>query len=185
MIMSEKYLIDTISVIPEMMELLRILNNVGLPNHYFAGGSVTQAVWNRKLGNELLFQVKDFDVVYFDLQEDKSEQDYESEIMSCQKHSVPVDVKNQAKVHEWYGSKFGNYISPLSEVEDGIRMWLPCFAVGVRIINRSIKVFSPFGLEDQADMVVRPNKTAMSKKNYDDMTRSFKQRWPSLEIEAW
>lgn len=46
-------------------------------------------------------------------------------------------------------------------------------------------VFAPFGLEDQANMVVRPNRTAMSKENYDTMNRSFKQRRPSLKIEAW
>ncbi len=185
MVMSEKYLIDTISKIPEIMELLKILNDVELPNHYLAGGSITQAVWNRKLGNAPLHRVKDFDVVYFDQNEAVSEKDYELLIDSRKKHAVPVDVKNQAKVHEWYGEKFGNSIEPLSESEGGIRMWLPCFAVGVRLTEDTIKVFAPFGLADQENMVVRPNRTAMSKENYDSMNRSFKQRWPSLVIEAW
>ena len=185
MTMSEKYLVDTISNIPEIMELLKILNDVELPNHYLAGGSITQAVWNRKLGNEPLHRVKDFDVVYFDQDEVISDKEYESLIDSRKRHLVPVDVKNQAKVHEWYGRKFGNSIEPLTESEDGIRMWLPCFAVGVRLVEGSVKVFAPFGLEDQINMVVRPNKTAMSKENYDAMNRSFKQRWPNLEIEAW
>ena len=185
MTMSEKYLIDTISKIPEIMELLKILNDVGLPNHYLAGGSITQAIWNKKLGNPPLYKVKDFDVVYFDQNEDMSEKDYETLIDSRKKHAIPVDVKNQAKVHEWYGEKFGNNIEPLTESEDGIRMWLPCFAVGIRLVEGKINVFAPFGLKDQIDMVVRPNKTAMSKENYDTMNRSFKQRWPNLEIEEW
>ena len=183
--MSEKYLVDTISSIPEVMELLEILNEVKLPNHYLAGGSVTQAVWNRKLGNAPLQNVKDFDVVYFDKSDSKPEAVYEREIESLKRYSVPVDVKNQANVHEWYGAKFGNEIEPLTESEDGIRMWLPCFAVGVRLQGNSIKVFAPFGLDDQANMKIRPNKTAMSKENYDSMNRSFKERWPSLEVEAW
>ncbi|GGX53480.1 nucleotidyltransferase family protein [Saccharospirillum salsuginis] len=183
--MNKTYLIDTISKIPEMVELLHILNDVELPNHYLAGGAVTQAVWNRKVGNAPLYLVKDFDVVYFDRQQDKTEKEYEMEIESRTTHSLPVDVKNQAKVHEWYGAKFGNEIEPLKDSEDGIRMWLPCFAVGVHLVENTIEVFAPFGLEDQANMVVRPNKTAMSKENYDAMNRSFKKRWPDLAIQAW
>ncbi|ASP38792.1 hypothetical protein CHH28_08905 [Bacterioplanes sanyensis] len=185
MIMNEKYLVDTISSVPEIMELLTILNDVELPNHYLAGGSITQAVWNRKLGNEPLYRVKDFDVVYFDQDEAMSEKEYEFLINSGKRHSVPVDVKNQAKVHEWYGKKFGNNIAPLTESEDGIRMWLPCFAVGVRLVKGAVNVFEPFGLEDQANMIIRPNKTAMSRENYDSMNRSFKQRWPNIEIKDW
>ena len=70
-------------------------------------------------------------------------------------------------------------------VEDGIRMWLPCFAVGVRLVDGAMHMFAPFGLEDQASMLVRPNKTAMSKANYDAMNASFKRRWPSICIEPW
>ena len=183
--MSNKYLIETVSNTPEMMELLQILNEISIPNHYLAGGSITQAIWNRKLGHNPLHNVKDFDVVYFDRNQTKSEKEYELEINSLKKSSVPVDVKNQAEVHEWYGAKFGNEIEPLATTEDGIRMWLPCFAVGVRLENDLLNVFAPFGLEDQAKMVIRPNKTAMSKENYDAMNHSFKQRWPDLKIEAW
>ncbi|SBS32526.1 hypothetical protein MSP8886_02454 [Marinomonas spartinae] len=183
--MREKYLVDTISNIPEMMELLTILNEIKLPNHYLAGGSVTQAVWNRKLGNDPLYKVKDFDVVYFDQKMSRSEKEYEAEIDFRKTYLMPVDVKNQANVHEWYGAKFGNNIEPLKESEDGIRMWLPCFAVGIRLVDDVLDVFAPFGLEDQANMIIRPNKTAMSKENYDTMNRSFKQRWPNLEIKEW
>lgn len=185
MVMSEKYLVDTISNIPEIMELLKVLNDVELPNHYLAGGSITQAVWNRKLGNAPLHRVKDFDVVYFDEIQSTSEANFEEEIEKLKSFKVPVDVKNQAKVHEWYGSKFGNDIEPLKKSEDGIRMWLPCFAVGVKLDGDTIKVFAPYGFEDLANMVIRPNKLAMSKENYDSMNRSFKQRWPNLEIEEW
>jgi len=183
--MHKAYLIDTISKIPEMVELLHILNDIELPNHYLAGGAVTQAVWNRQLGNAPLHRVKDFDVVYFDCQQAKTEKEYELEIESRTVYSVPVDVKNQATVHEWYGAKFGNEIAPLKGSEDGIRMWLPCFAVGVYLVENTIEVFAPFGLEDQANMVVRPNKTAMSKENYDAMNCSFKKRWPDLKIHTW
>jgi hypothetical protein len=185
MAMNETFLIETVKHVPEIMELLEILRDLNLPNHFIAGGSVTQCVWNRKLGNPLLYKVKDFDVVFFDTKQSVSESDFEREIEKRKSFFIPVDVKNQANVHKWYGSKFGNDIEPLSEAEDGIRMWTPCFAVGIRLIGNYIDVFAPFGLEDQADMRIRPNKLAMSKANYDSMNLSFKERWPDLEIEAW
>ena len=183
--MNESYLIDTIRGVPEALELLEILRDIDLPNYYLAGGSVTQCVWNKQLGNLPLYQVKDFDVVYYDSDSKVSEKMYEEEINKRKSFLLPVDVKNQANVHKWYGRKFGNDIEALSESEDGIRMWLSCFAVGVRLQCNSIKVFAPFGLDDLANMTIRPNKTAMSKENYDSMNRSFKERWPCLNIEAW
>lgn len=133
MAMNESYLVQTISGIPEIIELLEILKDIELPNHYLAEGSVTQAIWNKKLGNPPLYKVKDFDVVYFDEIQNTPEAKFEEEIEKLKSFKVPVDVKNQAKVHEWYGSKFGNDIEPLKQSEDGIRMWLPCFAVGVKL----------------------------------------------------
>ncbi len=178
--MIKSHLIETTSDIPEIIELLQILKQIRLPNHYLAGGSVTQAIWNSKLGNHPLHKVKDFDEV-----QNTSESQFEEAIDKLKSFSIPVDVKNQAKVHEWYGNKFGNNIKPLKQSEDGIKMWLPCFAVGIRLDGDTIKVFSPYGLDDLTNMVIRPNKLAMSKENYDSMNRSFKQRWPNLEIMAW
>lgn len=185
MAMNKTYLIETLKRVPDIMELLGILKDLNLPNHYIAGGSVTQCLWNRKLGHPPLYKVKDFDVVYFDAAQSVSESDIEKDIEKRKSFSIPVDVKNQANVHKWYGSKFGNDIEPLREAEDGIRMWIPCFAVGIRLIGNDIDVFAPFGLEDQAAMRIRPNKLAMSKANYDAMNLSFKERWPDLHIEAW
>ncbi|MFM2484318.1 nucleotidyltransferase family protein [Celerinatantimonas yamalensis] len=183
--MDEQKLVATIADIPEMMALLSILQEMELPNHYLAGGAITQAVWNCQLGHAPLDQIKDFDVVYFDRAADNAELHYEQQIHQIRAFDRPVDVKNQAKVHQWYGKKFGSDIAPLTETEDGIRMWLPCFAVGVRLQNDSMRVFAPFGLDDLANMIIRPNKTAMSEDNYNAMNRRYQTRWPSLVIEPW
>jgi hypothetical protein len=185
MAMNESDLIESISQSPEIMELLAILNTVKLPNYYLAGGSVTQAIWNRKLGDSALKNVKDFDVVYFDTAQNTDEGQFEAEIEKQTSFSIPVDIKNQANVHKWYGKKFGNDITPLKRSEDGIKMWLPCFAVGIRLDGDNLNVFAPYGLEDLGNMVIRPNKRAMSKDNYDTMNKSFIKRWPTLDIKPW
>lgn len=181
----EESLIETITSVKEIRETLDALYEYALPDHYLAGGAITQCIWNKKLGLPLLDKVKDFDVVYYASESMETESLHETVINGMVSHNIPVDVKNQSNLHVWYGEKFGNNIKPLSETEDGIRMWLSAFAVGVRKTSRNYKVFSPYGLEDQANMIVRPNKLAMSSENYESMTDSFKQRWPEISVSKW
>lgn len=178
---------SAILAVPEAMALLHLLQQLNLPNHYLAGGSVTQILWNQKLGLPALDKVKDFDVVYFDREND-SEEHFQTLIDAQKCFALPVDVVNQANVHKWYGKKHGNDIAPHKETEDGIRTWLPCFAVGIRLNSESgdeLEVFAPYGLEDQANMLIRPNKRAMRQENYDTMNASFKARWPMVTVLDW
>lgn len=48
-----------------------------------------------------------------------------------------------------------------------------------------LEVLAPYGLEDQANMLIRPNKRTMRKENYDDMNASFKERWPMVTVLDW
>ncbi|WP_158583822.1 nucleotidyltransferase family protein [Salinibius halmophilus] len=185
-----KQLCQAIQSVPEAMALLGLLQQLNLPNHYLAGGSVTQILWNQKLGLPALDKVNDFDVVYFDREHD-SEAHFQQLIDAHKRFAMPVDVVNQANVHTWYGKKHGNNIAPHQTTEDGIRTWLPCFAVGVRLesvrleSSDELTVFAPYGLEDQANMIIRPNKRTMRKENYDAMNASFKARWPMVSVLDW
>ena len=178
-------LIAIIKQCPEIMATLIACSEYGLPNYYLAGGSITQCVWNHLLGLPLLHRVKDFDVVYFADESIEIEKQHETRLNQDVSHTIPIDIKNQARVHEWYPRKFGNPIEPYSRSEDGIQSWLSAFAVGVRLENGLIKVFAPYGLKDTFAMHVRPNKIAMSAANYLKMTTSFRERWPQIKVESW
>ncbi len=181
----ENELLTILEAVPEIEETLNVLVEYRLPDHYLAGGAVTQCVWNHLLGHSALHRVKDFDVVYFEQESQNREQVHERAIRNRLSHALPIDVKNQAFVHTWYPVKFGNVIPPHTTTEDGIRTWLPALAVGVRKHGSQYVVFAPFGLEDMMQMVVRPNKRAMSQNNYAVMTESFKTRWPQIRLDAW
>ncbi|RXJ72832.1 hypothetical protein CS022_13320 [Veronia nyctiphanis] len=178
-------LIDIITTSAEITETLRICEKIALPNYYLAGGAITQCVWNHLLGLPLLNKVKDFDIVYFDDQRALTESFYETQITRRITHSIPVDVKNQAIVHEWYPRKFGHTITPYQKTEDGIASWLPAFSIGVKSVNGNIEVFSAYGLDDLFSMTVRPNKMAMSEESYLKMTDGFKRRWPEVFVLPW
>lgn len=131
--------------------------------------------------------LKDVDLVYFDDRESESDQAksqaHVSHALSGLK--LPVDVKNQALVHTWYSKKFGYDIQPYRSTEDGIRTWLPAFAIGVRPIVNGLIVFAPYGLSDLFEMVIRPNEMQITEAIYSNMVTKFKARWPSVTVVEW
>lgn len=182
----EQRLIELIKSVPELMDTAQVCSDIRLPNYYVAGGAITQLIWNDLLSCKPLDKVKDFDIVYFDNTNARSEQWYESTVVSKLSHRIAVDVKNQAKVHEWYPQKFGQVIPPYEKVEQGISSWLSAFAIGFKLNKHGEpEIFSANGLEDAFNMKVRPNKIAMTETSYLKMTKSFKERWPSISVEPW
>ncbi len=104
--MLERQLEKLIRNTPELMETAQACIEVGLPDYYIAGGSVTQLIWNSLSGESPLKNVKDFDIIYFDIASTSNEESYSSRINSVVNHKIPIDVVNQARVHEWYPHRF-------------------------------------------------------------------------------
>ena len=139
---------------PEIEETLSTCTEYGLPNYLLAGGAITQCIWNFLLNLPLLEKVKDFDVIYFCKEEKHQEERHEITINKRVTHNIPIDIKNQAFVHEWYPDKFGNKIAPYKNVVEALLSWIPAFAIGIRKEEKEYKVFAPFGLQDTLDMYV-------------------------------
>jgi len=172
--------------VPELIETAEACKCIGLPNFYIAGGAITQLIWNHLVAREPLDKVKDFDIVYFDSAENKSEKYYEAAINAQLTHSIKIDVKNQMNVHKWYPKKFGQVIPAYTRVEQGIDSWLSAFAIGFTLTaHGKLAIYSPYGLEDAFNMQVKPNKIAMTEASYIKMTNSFKARWPSISVQPW
>ena len=178
----EKILTHYIQNCPEIIETLNACNSYGLKNYYLADGAITQLIWNNLLGLPKLEKVKDFDIIYFE--EDRNGIEHQENLSQLVSHNMPLDIVNQAYVHEWYHKKFGNKIEKFNCAEDGIKTWLSAFAVGIRKTD-DFKIYAPYGLEDTFNFMVRPNKLTMSKSNYLTMTKSFKQRWENITVLPW
>ncbi|WP_299138715.1 nucleotidyltransferase family protein [uncultured Vibrio sp.] len=172
--------------VPELIETAKVCREVGLPNFYIAGGAITQVIWNSIENKPLLDQVKDFDIVYFDSSQMISEDEFKSRIRSRLSHSVDIDVKNQATIHERYSTKFGCSIQPYECVEQGIESWLSAFAIGFTIEELDhIRIFAPYGLEDAFNMLIKPNKRAMTEAYYNKMITGYKSRWQQVQVLPW
>ncbi|NOH85975.1 nucleotidyltransferase family protein [Vibrio sp. 03-59-1] len=185
--MNKQKLKHLIHQVPELIETAEVCLEVGLPNFYIAGGAITQIIWNSIESKPLLAQVKDFDVVYFDSSNHANEDEFKNRICSRLSHGVvDVDVKNQAIIHERYSKKFGCSIQAYERVEQGIESWLSAFAIGFTLDSSgNIKLFSPYGLEDAFNMLIKPNKKAMTEANYNTMTAGYKARWHNVQVLPW
>ena len=92
---------------------------LGLENYYIGAGCIAQTVWNYQNENDLLFGISDIDFVYFDA--DLSFGAENKVIHMVQKQlsgrPLPIDVKNQARVHVWYQEHFDYDIVPYTSAE--------------------------------------------------------------------
>lgn len=184
--MNKQKLKHLIQQVPELIETAKVCREVGLPNFYIAGGAITQIIWNSIESESFLAQVKDFDVVYFDSSNHATENEFKDRISSRLTHFVDVDVKNQATIHERYAKKFGCSIQAYERVEQGIESWLSAFAIGFTLDSLgNIQLFTPYGLDDAFNMLIKPNKKAMTESNYNKMTDGYKARWQKIQVLPW
>lgn len=172
------------------MFVLNQLPQLRMADWYVAGGAIVQTIWNHLHGFEPNFGIKDFDVVYFD-----PDLSYEAEDVFIQRGKqffadshCEVEIRNQARVHLWYQTKFKIEIPPYTCVEHAMSSWLSTAAcVGVRLDeNNELEVFCPYGLSDVFGMIIRPNRIIYNRQaHYDSKAEQWCQKWPLLKAIPW
>jgi hypothetical protein len=159
-----------------------------VPNWYVGAGAIAQTIWNELHGYPLDHGIKDCDLVYFDTDLSSETQNSYRQRSHDLFASLPVEVEltNEARVHLWYQEKFGKEIAPYLSTEDAISTWpTTATAVGVRYSNETFQVYAPYDLDDLLSMIIRPNKTLVSREVYEKKVKRWKSEWPKLEVIAW
>jgi len=172
-----------------VVRLLELIAPLGMPHWYVGAGAVSQTVWNRLHGFELDDGIRDYDVAYFDpdLSADREQSVAGQVARVAAPLDVELDVKNQARVHLWYGERFGKPIDPYPSCEAAIATWpTTASCVGIRFDgDGAFVVCAPFGLDDLLAMVVRPNKTLVTVAVFREKAARWKARWPRLTVIDW
>jgi hypothetical protein len=171
-------------------EILDKATSLAMPNWYLGAGCLAQTVWNLVHGFEPTAGIKDYDLVYYDASDTSLEAEaryIEKALRLFTDVDAMVEVKNEARVHLWYEQRFGYEISPYASVEAAINTWpTTATCVGVRReIDGSWTVYAPFGLNDLLGLIVRPNKTQITKDIYETKTDRWLRQWPKLTLVAW
>lgn len=174
---------------PLLPVLLENWDKVALPDAWLVAGAIAQTVWNHEAGFPLAHGINDIDIVYFDaddLSED-AEAEHAARIRSAfSEQGVWIDVKNEARVHLWYETKFGYPIKPYLSTVDAIATFpTTATAVGLRPSNGRLEFCAPFGLSDLLDGIVRPNKSQIRQEIYEQKVNRWIKTWPKLRVVPW
>ena len=173
---------------PPLMRVLTVARRLCLPDWLVFSGAVYQPVLNHLTGRPLDYGIKDYDLAYFDA----SDLSYEAEDAVIRRVSAAFDeplrsmvqVRNQARVHLWFETKFGERYPPLSCTAEALERFASAtFGVGVRLeTDDRLHTVAPFGLAELFALRLVPNphrKTVGFARASADVQR----RWPEVVID--
>lgn len=174
---------------PDLASLLDHFADLALPDPWIVAGAVTQAWWNRAHALPGGHGVRDIDIVYFDAADlsAAAEAAHEARIRArFPALTARLDVKNQARVHQWYGAKFGRAIAPFRSVAEAIATYpATATSIGVRPGPDGLAIIAPFGLADLAALIVCPNRALVSQAVYEAKAARWASIWPRLAVMKW
>src|SRR5271170_4643468 len=131
-------LTEIVRAAPSLMQVLRTIRMLDLPDWLVMSGAVYQRVLNHLTGRAPDYGVRDYDLGYFDA----SDISYEAEDVVIRRVAAAfdeplkstVEVRNQARVHLWFEAHFGEAYTPLSSTAEALERFVaPMFAVAVRL----------------------------------------------------
>jgi uncharacterized protein len=171
-----------------LCEALHRLAELEFPDWYLGAGCIPQTIWNLAAGNVANDGILDYDFVYFDPDisqlAERAASDRASRVVADL--NIRLDVKNQARVHLWYGQRFGYDIVPYSSSADAISTWpTTASAVGIRADRDVWSVHAPFGVEDLLNHIVRPNRVQITRAIYRAKADRWRRKWPFLTVLRW
>lgn len=175
---------------PFLVATLQRLRDLALPDSWLVSGAIYNSVWNHLSGRPPLTGINDIDVFYFDA----SDLSYEAEDrVLCQAEPafadlpLPVQIRNQARVHLWYERHFGAPYAPLKNSCEAVdRFASTTHAVAARLDGRDgIELYTPYGLEAVLAFRVVPNYRTENRETHERKAARARTVWPELVVEPW
>lgn len=174
---------------PALMRVLTTIRALAISDAWLVSGAIYNCVWNSLTGRPSLHGVNDIDIIYFD--PDLS-WEAEDRIIQCIEQalgglSVPVQPRNQARVHLWFEQKFGFAFAPLASARESLlRYASKTHAVAARLeADGSMTIDAPFGLEDMFAFRVTPNPAADNRLTHEAKGARISSVWPEVTVVPW
>ncbi|MFD2647482.1 nucleotidyltransferase family protein [Devosia albogilva] len=183
-------LVEIVRSEPVLMRILMGTRSLGLLDVLLGAGAVYNTVWNVLTGRPSLSGIKDADIAYFD----GSDLSYEAEDAVIRRAAaefsdlpLPVEVRNQARVHLWYPQKFGSPYPQLTCSADMMRYYASkTHAVAVRIEEDDrLSVLAPFGLGDLFSFRITPNTALDNRVTHTAKGERARSIWPEVTVVPW
>ena len=175
---------------PTLMRVLAIARDLDLPDWRIVSGAVYQTAWNALTGRDPDYGIKDYDLAYFD----DADLSYEAEDLIIRRAATTyppelaprVELRNQARVHLWFETRFGEAYAPLKNTDEALTRFVsPAYAVGVRLeADDRLTLAAPFGLDDIFALRLRPNPRRGLSPSWSRVTQGVTARWPEVTVEG-
>jgi hypothetical protein len=180
--MQERFVADVLSN-RNNRAILDRWSMLALPDGWLVAGCLFQTVWNLHAGRSPEADIKDYDLFYFDSGDtsERGEFGVQARIDELLGDlGVTVEASNQARVHLWYESYFGQPYGELHSACEGIdRFLVSATCVGVR----PGEVYAPYGLALIYDGVLSMNPLLPYRVLFDRKASSYLARWPWLHVQ--
>jgi hypothetical protein len=175
---------------PLLTETLARVRALALPDWLVVSGALYNSVWNHLTGKPPGYGIKDVDLFYFD----DTDLSYEAEdavIRRAARHfdglPLPVEVRNQARVHLWYPVKFGRECPRYMSSSESVSYFASkTHAVGVRFgRDGALELVAPFGLDDIFSFRITPNRALDNQQTHETKGRRAQEFWPEIRVVPW
>ena len=168
-----------------MMDILKVTQQLELPDWWIAAGFVRSKIWDTLHGYKERTPLEDIDVIYFDAnnKEESEEKKWEQKLHDVLPN-IPWSVKNQARMHKL------NNLPPYKSSEEGIAHFPEtATAIGVKVKGENeIQLVAPYGIEDLLQLIVNPvpqfvkNKGLFAVYEHRILKKNWQSIWPDLII---
>ncbi|MDB5528750.1 MAG: nucleotidyltransferase family protein [Devosia sp.] len=181
---------DIVRAQPVLMSVLEGLRAMALPDAWLVSGAVYNMVWNHLTGRPALTGIKDVDLIYFD----GSDLSYEAEDRVIKAADarfaglpLPVELRNQARVHLWFPQKFGIVVTPLTHSTQSLTRYASrTHAVAARLeTDDTMTIEAPFGLDDMFAFRITPNAVLDNRLAHETKGARAKTVWPEITVLPW
>ncbi|WP_442600073.1 nucleotidyltransferase family protein [Neobacillus sp. D3-1R] len=147
---------DVIKIISEdkwMLEVLKAVKSLDLPDWWICAGFVRSKIWDTLHGFHNRTKTPDVDVIYFDKEniDEKIEKNLEDQLRSIIP-DIPWSVKNEARMH------IVNHLPPYTSSVDAISKFPEtATALGVKLDEKDhVILTAPCGIDDVIHLEVKP-----------------------------
>jgi hypothetical protein len=184
----EERFLEIVTADPTVRAVLERAPDLGVGDWWLTAGVLFQTVWNALTGRAPGAGIRDADFFYFD---DDTSWDAEDAVIRAGAElfgdlPVPVEIRNEARVHLWYADRFGTPAPPFRDCADAIDSFAAtCCAVGVSMRAGRPRVYAPFGYDDLFALVVRPNPRLAPRHVYEAKAERWLETWPELTVLPW
>ncbi|MDG4891044.1 nucleotidyltransferase family protein [Mesorhizobium sp. WSM4887] len=182
--------LEIVAADPLLAKTLARVRELALPDWLVVSGALYNSIWNHLTGRPSGYGIKDVDLFYFD----GTDLSYEAEdavIRRAAQHfeglTLPVEVRNQARVHLWYPAKFGQACPRYTSASESVGYFASkTHAVGVRFdADEALELVAPFGLDDIFSFRITPNRALDNQRTHEAKGRRARENWPEISVVPW